>query len=76
MATVAAVAGSDLVTTISAAFARRFAAALDLVLSQPPFPDRLELTTVGLRLRAADPAMQWFRRMLREEAAAVYAEGR
>ena len=73
MATVAAVAGSDLVTTISAAFARRFAAALDLVLSQPPFPDRLELTTVGLRLRAADPAMQWFRRMLREEAAAVYA---
>ncbi len=75
MATVAAVAGSDLVTTISAAFARRFAAALDLVLSQPPFPDRLELTTVGLRLRAADPAMQWFRRMLREEAAAVYAEG-
>ena len=46
--------------------------ALDLVLRQPPFPDALELTVVATRLRAADPAMQWFRRLLREEAAAVY----
>ena len=72
MATIAAVAGSDLVTTISAAFARRFADVLDLVLREPPFPDDLELTAVATRLRAADPVMQWFRRLLREEAAAVY----
>ena len=53
---------------------RRFADALDLILREPPFPDALELTAVGTRLRAADPAMQWFRRVLREEAAAVYGE--
>ncbi len=74
MATIAAVAGSDLVTTISAGFARRFAGALGLVLREPPFPGDLELTVVATRLRAADPAMQWFRRLLREEAAIVYGE--
>ena len=74
MATIAAVAASDLVTTISAAFARRFAGALDLVLSAPPFDDALDMTMVGMKLRAADPAMQWFRKMLREEAAAAYEE--
>ena len=74
MATIAAVAGSDLVTTISLSFARRFAGALDLVLREPPFPHDLELTAVATKLRAADPAMQWFRRLLREEAAAVYGE--
>ena len=76
MGTVAAVAGSDLVTTISAAFARRFAGPLGLVLRPPPFDDRLELTVVGLKLRAADPAIRWFRGVLKEEAAAVYSEGR
>ena len=76
MATVAAVAGSDLVTTISAAFARRFADALGLVLTRPPFDDALDMTMVAMKLRAADAAMQWFRGLLREEAAAVYAEGR
>ncbi len=74
MAAIAAVAGSDLVTTISESFARRFAGALDLVLREPPFPHDLELTAVATRLRAADPAMQWFRRLLREEAAAIYGE--
>ena len=76
MATVAAVAGSDLVTTISAAFARRFADALGLVLTQPPFDDALDMTMVAMKLRAADPAMQWFRKLLREEAAVAYAEER
>jgi len=73
MATLAAVAASDLVTTISAAFARRFADALGLVLKPPPFDDALELTLVSTRLRAADPALAWFRALLREEAAAAYA---
>jgi DNA-binding transcriptional LysR family regulator len=74
MATIAAVAASDLVTTISAAFARSFAGALDLVLRAPPFDDALDMTMVGMKLRGADPAMQWFRRVLREEAAAAYEE--
>ena len=76
MATVAAVAASDLVTTISAAFAERFALAFDLVLKVPPFDDALELTIVSTRLRAADPALRWFRGILREEAAAAYASHR
>ncbi|MBV8105368.1 MAG: hypothetical protein JO223_12240 [Hyphomicrobiales bacterium] len=62
MATIAAIAASDLVTTISAAFLR-----------PPPFDDALDLTVVATKLRAADPAMQWFRKLLREEAAAAYA---
>ena len=72
MAAIAAVAASDLVTTISAAFASRFAAPLDLVLRAPPFDDALNLTVVATKLRAADPVMQWFRKVLREEAAAAY----
>ena len=76
MATVAAVAGSDLVTTISAAFAGRFAEALGLVLKPPPFDDALEITAVSTRLRAADPGLRWFRTVLREEAEAAHAEMR
>ena len=75
MATIAAVAASDCVTTISRAFAARFAEPLGLVLRPPPLPDALDVTMVGLRLRAADRALQWFRGVLREEAAAVYGEG-
>jgi len=73
MAAVAAVAASDLVTTISAAFAERFAASLGLLLKPPPFDDALDMTAVMTRLRAADPALQWFAQILRQEAAAAYA---
>ena len=73
MAAVAAVAASDLVTTISAAFAARFARDLDLVLKPPPFDDALEMTAVWTRLRAADPALTWLRKILREVAIAAYA---
>ncbi len=72
MATIAAVAASDMVTTISWAFARRFAEPLGLVLRPTPLPDALDITVVALRLRAADSTLQWFRRVLREEAAAIY----
>ncbi len=72
MATIAAVAASDLVTTISRAFACRFAEAFDLAVRPTPLPDALDQTVVAMRLRAADPALQWFRRLLREEAATVY----
>jgi DNA-binding transcriptional LysR family regulator len=72
MATVAAVAASDLITTIFAAFAARFAPSLNLLLKPPPFDDALEMTAVSTRLRAADPALQWFRKLLRDEAASAY----
>jgi DNA-binding transcriptional LysR family regulator len=72
MATVVAVAASDLVTTISAAFARRFAPSLGLILKAPPFDDTLAMTIVSTRLRAADPALRWFRNILREETAIAY----
>jgi DNA-binding transcriptional LysR family regulator len=74
MGTIAAVAATDLVTTISVTFARRFVESFDLVLREPPFDNDLELTVIGMALRARDPAMQWFRKLLREEAAAVYSE--
>ena len=76
MATVAAVAQSDLVTTISAAFAGRFAESLDLVLKTPPFDDVLDMTAVSTRLRAADPVLQWFRGLLGQESAAAWASPR
>ena len=72
MAAIAAVAASDLVTTLSANFAEKFAPAFDLVLGKPPFDDRLELTMVSLRSRSADPVMRWFRRALLETARDVY----
>jgi DNA-binding transcriptional LysR family regulator len=73
MATVAAVAASDLVTTISAAFARRFEKSFGLVLKPPPFDDALDMTVVSTRLRAADPALRWFLGLVQEEAVAAYA---
>jgi DNA-binding transcriptional LysR family regulator len=72
MAAIATVAASDLVTTISAAFAARFALDLGLVLKPPPFDDALEMTAVSTRLRAADSALIWFRKILREVATEVY----
>ncbi len=74
MGAISTVAETDLVTTISAAFARRFADAFGLVLREPPFDDTLEMTVVGLRHRLSDAAMQWFRKVLRETAEAAYAE--
>ena len=58
---------------LSAAFAARFAPSFDLVLKPPPFDAALDMTIVSTRLRAADPALRWFRSVLREEAAHVYA---
>ncbi len=69
-AALAAVAATDLVTTISETFARRFAVPFDLVLKQPPFAaDRLQLTIVWSHIRDADPLLAWFRGLLAEVAA-------
>ena len=71
MAAIAAVAATDLVTTISAAFARRFADSFRLALVKPPFDDDMEITLLQAQVRAGDPVLQWFRRLTREEAAEI-----
>ena len=75
-AALAAVAATDMVTTISEAFARRFAGAFDLVVRPPPFANAdLRMTLVWSHVRANDPILVWFRERLREIAEQVY-EGR
>jgi DNA-binding transcriptional LysR family regulator len=71
-AALAAVAATDMVTTVSAAMARRFAVTFDLALHHPPFPDaRLTTTLVCSHVRAADPFLIWFRALVREVASEV-----
>jgi len=72
-AALAAVAATDMVTTISEAFARRFAGVFDLVVSQPPFANsEMTMTLVWSHVRANDPILIWFRQLLRETAEQVY----
>ncbi|WP_158807260.1 LysR family transcriptional regulator [Beijerinckia sp. L45] len=72
MAALAAVAATDMVTTISAALATRFAAPFGLVLREPPFASiRLESTLVCSHVRAADPFLVWFRALVRDVAETV-----
>jgi DNA-binding transcriptional LysR family regulator len=62
-----AVAGTDMVTTISRAFALRFADELGLILKEPPVPQtHLDLTLVWSHVRAADPVLAWLRGVIRE----------
>lgn len=74
MAALAAVAVTDMVTTVSAALARRFAAVFGLVLHEPPFARTLLRTTlVCSYVRSADPFLAWFRALVREVASATTA---
>jgi DNA-binding transcriptional LysR family regulator len=73
MAALATVAATDLVTTISEVFARRFATTFDLVLRPPPFADSgLRMTLAWSHVRTADPVLTWFRGMVRDVAQQVY----
>ena len=73
MAALASVAATDMITTISEAFARRFAAAFDLVLREPPFVETgLPMTLVWSHVRANDAMLAWFRTLVREAAPVVY----
>jgi DNA-binding transcriptional LysR family regulator len=66
-AALATVAQTDMVTTISAALARRFAPSFDLVLREPPFAETALLTTlVGSAVRATDPFLVWFQTVVRD----------
>ena len=61
MAALAAVAASDLVTTISRRLAQRFAKTLDVILKDPPFDAPVMVNTlVTAAARAQDPALLWF----------------
>jgi DNA-binding transcriptional LysR family regulator len=69
MAALAAVGATDMVTTMSAALAARFAPALGLRLQAPPFAETgLEMTLVSSHIRASDPFLAWFRDLVRQVA--------
>jgi len=69
MAALAAVAETDMVTTLSASLAARFAAVFDLATQEPPFGEtRLAMTLVCSHIRAADPFLGWFRALVRTVA--------
>jgi DNA-binding transcriptional LysR family regulator len=69
MGAVAAVAQTDMVTTISRVFAERFADQFGLVLKEPPLPEvRLDLTVVWSHVRAADPVLAWLRGVIQDVA--------
>ncbi|MDP3737280.1 MAG: LysR substrate-binding domain-containing protein [Hyphomonadaceae bacterium] len=69
IAALAAVAATDMATTISRVFAQRFASDFNLVLKDPPLPNLdLDLTVVWSHVRAADPVLAWLRTVIREVA--------
>ena len=72
-AALATVARTDLVTTLSRAFAQPFAPHFDLRLTDPPFEQtELEMTMIWNGQRGADPFLDWFRGVIRDAAAEVY----
>lgn len=69
IAALAAVSGTDMATTLSRVFARRFADEFGLALKEPPLPNvDLELTVVWSHVRAADPVLAWVRTVIRDVA--------
>jgi DNA-binding transcriptional LysR family regulator len=72
-AALATVAATDMVTTISRAFAQRFAPTFDLVLREPPLGDtQIEMTLVWSHLRAGDQVLAWLRGLIRDVAGEVH----
>jgi len=68
-AALAAVSASDCVTTLSRAFAAKFADAFDLILKEPPLDmPPLETTLVWSDLYDTDPLLRWARGVVREAA--------
>ncbi len=69
MAALAAVAATDMITTISRALAQRFAGDFGLVLRDPPFDGAaFQMTFVAAASRAGDPVLAWFSALTREVA--------
>jgi DNA-binding transcriptional LysR family regulator len=75
IAALASVAATDMVTTVSATLARRFAAPFGLLMRAPPFDDvTLPMTLVGAAARANDPTLRWFCALTREVADSIFRE--
>ncbi len=73
IAALTAVGGTDMVTTLSRAFAMRFAETLRLALREPPIDNAdLTITLVWSQLRTGDPFLSWMREVIRSAAAEVY----
>ena len=72
-AALATVSATDLVTTLSHAFARRFAELYDLRLVQPPFGALdFDLVMVWSQARSDDPLLSWLRAVVKDVAAEIY----
>ena len=72
IAALAAVGGTDMVSTLSHVFARRFAETFGLILKEPPLPALdLDLTLVWTSVRATDPVLAWVRGVIAETAKAT-----
>ena len=72
IAALAAVAKTDMVTTLSRAFSRQFADDLGLVLIEPPLPQiALPVTMVWPAARRNDRFLAWLRGIFKETAAEV-----
>jgi DNA-binding transcriptional LysR family regulator len=70
IAALAAVAETNMVTTLSAALARRFAPAFGLVLRKAPLGEtRFQMTLICSHIRSSDPFTAWFRTVVQEVAA-------
>lgn len=68
-AALAAVAATDMVTTVSRTFTQRFANMFRLALHDPPFDDNdMTVTLVWSHLRANDPLLAWLRGVIRDIA--------
>lgn len=73
MTALACVAATDMVTTVSASFARHFAHHFGLILLKPPFRNSaVPMTLVSSRVQAMDPLVKWFCALVRDEAKKVY----
>ena len=74
LAALAAVSATDAVTTLSRAFAARFADQFDLISHRPPFESRsLGIVLVMSHMRAHDPLMAWVAEQVKRAATEVYA---
>lgn len=74
IAALAAVSASDMVTTISESFAKRFAKEFNITHRLPPLRDiTLKPILVWNQVRSSDRVLTWFRGIVRDVASEVYA---
>lgn len=74
LAALAAVAATDAVTTLSRAFAARFADQFDLILRRPPLDSAaLGIVLVMSQTRGHDPLMAWVADQVKRAATVAYA---